>query len=201
MVAVHRRRGARDVTGGGVGINLAVQMRSGSDHLGRNRCVSIEPAAATCGTASSRISHRGDPSGAAVLHRSCSACCRAGTHAAGGPAWPGRTAAFGFGGARLPELEQFGLRTSRARQPQRPFELTCAPSRIGGLGYSPIASLALIKPVSGSVVVAASRCVAGDHGRWLPCRPRPTRSVGPRRKWLAQGKLRDPAVDRATRPN
>ncbi len=45
--AVHRRRGARDVTGGGVGINLAVQDAVAAAPSWPNRCVSIESAAAT----------------------------------------------------------------------------------------------------------------------------------------------------------
>ncbi len=54
------------------------------------------------------------------------------------------------------------------------------------LGYSRIAPLALIKPVSGSVVVAA-RDVSRVARPWtLAAMPStwPTRSVGPRRKWF-----------------
>lgn len=73
-----------------------------------------------------------------------------------------------------------GPATAKALEP------TCAPPRIGVLGIARIAPLALIKPVSGSVVVAA-RDVSRVARPWtLAAMPStwPTRSVGPRRKWF-----------------
>ncbi len=96
------------------------------------------------------------------------------------------------------------LRPSHVAGPAtaKALDWTCAPPRIGVLGIARIAPLALIKPASGSVLVAVvaarevSRVARMDAGC---CAVHMARTFGGATPEAvsAQAKLRDPEVDRA----